>query len=147
MIPTVMARDPTACTWLVIYDAGCGFCRWSLSHVLSLDGARRLRPVALGSAEADALLRDLPEAVRAASWHLIAPGGRRWSAGAAAAPLLELLPRAAPLAAVLRRAPRATEATYRWVSAHRAQLGRLIPARARARAERRIARHVVIGSP
>ena len=70
----------------VLYDADCGFCRWSLAQVLALDRDHQLRPVALGTQEADRLLSDLSEAQRNASWHLISPGGQRASAGAAAAP-------------------------------------------------------------
>ena len=78
--------------WTVLYDRDCGFCRWSLAQLLALDRRRRLRPVALGTPEADALLADLTPEQRAASWHLVSPDGRRWSAGAAAPPLLRLLP-------------------------------------------------------
>lgn len=123
----------------MLYDADCGFCRWSLGRLLALDRRRRLRPVALGAEEADALLADLDLAERAASWHLVSPGGRRWSAGEAAPPLLRLLPGGRAPAALLARFPRATERAYRWVADHRSQLGRPIPARAKARADARIA--------
>jgi predicted DCC family thiol-disulfide oxidoreductase YuxK len=133
MMPTDMARDPTA--WLLLYDADCGFCRWSLSWVLRADRHRRLVPVELGSEEANALLSELQLEERAASWHLVAPDGRRWSAGAAAPPLLELLPSGRLPARVLGAAPGLTERAYRWVADHRSNFGKLIPARSRARAD------------
>ena len=136
MIPTDMARD--ANRWTVLYDRDCGFCRWSLAQLLALDRHRRLRPVALGTPEADQLLADLTPEQRAASWHLVAPDGRRWSVGAAAPPLLRLLPGARLLAALLARAPRTTERTYRWVADHRSAFGKLIPAPAKRRADAKI---------
>jgi len=137
MIPIGMPRDPTR--WAILYDRDCGFCRWSLAQVLTLDRHRRLRPVALGTAEADELLGDLDPEERAASWHLVSPEGRRASAGAAAPELLRLLPGGRPPAALLASAPRATERAYRWVADHRSAFSRLIPAGARRRADERIA--------
>jgi len=132
-----MARDPN--TWAVLYDRDCGFCRWSLAQLLALDRRGRLRPVALETLEADRLLADLAPEQRAASWHLVSPDGRRWSAGAAAPPLLRLLPGGAGLAALLAVAPRATERTYRWVADHRSTLSRLLPSSSKRRADARIA--------
>jgi predicted DCC family thiol-disulfide oxidoreductase YuxK len=137
MIPIGMARDPN--TWVVLYDRDCGFCRWALAQLLALDRRSRLRPVALGSAEADALLSDLAAPERSASWHLVSPDGHRWSAGAAAPPLVALLPGGRLPGAALASAPRITERGYRWVADHRSRLGRLIPARARQRADARVA--------
>jgi predicted DCC family thiol-disulfide oxidoreductase YuxK len=69
----------------VLYDPDCGFCRVSLALLLRWDTRRRLRPVALGSEEADALLDGMPEDERMASWHLV-EAGRVHSAGAASRP-------------------------------------------------------------
>ena len=124
----------------MLYDRDCGFCRWSLAQLLALDRRSALRPVALGTAEADRLLADLSEEQRQASWHLVSPGGPRWSAGAGAPPLLRLLPGGRGPAAVLERIPTATERTYRWVAEHRSTLSRLIPEAAKARADARIER-------
>jgi DCC1-like thiol-disulfide oxidoreductase len=141
----------------VIYDADCGFCKWSLALLLSLDRGRVLRPLPLGTAEADGLLADLTVAERDASWHLTmnpaaspAPPGTaptaplRRSAGAAFAPALSLLPRGRFPAAAVARIPRTTERGYRWVVAHRGALGRFIPGRARRWADRVIAAHVEV---
>jgi predicted DCC family thiol-disulfide oxidoreductase YuxK len=118
----------------LLYDAGCGFCRWSLAKVLACDRRGRLRPVALDSAEADALLGGMSEERRMASWHLVGPDGEVRSAGAAVAPLMRLLPGGAPIAWLAGRFPRLTERAYRCVAEHRAALGRLIGQRAAARA-------------
>jgi predicted DCC family thiol-disulfide oxidoreductase YuxK len=130
MIPTDTHGHPTPQPsapperWILIYDADCGFCRWSLARVLALDRDHRLRPVALGTPEADALLADMAPNERATSWHLVSPSGRLSSAGAAAPPLLRLLKGGRIPAAVLVRMPRLTERTYRWVAEHRSWLGR-----------------------
>ena len=123
----------------MLYDSDCGFCRWSLAQLLALDRRQRLRPVALGTSEADALLADLAPEARAASWHLVSPDGRRRSAGDAAPPLLRLLPGGRGPAAALAGAPRLTDRAYRWVAEHRSWLGKLIPERAKRRADARIA--------
>jgi predicted DCC family thiol-disulfide oxidoreductase YuxK len=122
----------------VLYDADCGFCRWSLALLLSTDRRRALRPLALGTPEADELLSDLTPEQREASWHLVAPGGRRESAGAAAPSLLRLLPGGRVPAAALAAAPKLTNRAYHWVAAHRSQLSRALPSGAKRRASARI---------
>ncbi|MEK6250406.1 MAG: DCC1-like thiol-disulfide oxidoreductase family protein [Actinomycetota bacterium] len=122
----------------ILYDADCGFCRWSLAKVLAWDRSRRLRPVAISSAAGDRLLGDLSEEERRASWHLVDADGRRRSAGEAGAALLRTLSGGAPLAVLLERFPSATEGAYAWVVANRGRLGRLIPAGATRRADARI---------
>ena len=112
--------------WRVLYDAECGFCTWSLHRLLRRDRDQRLTPVALQSAEAADLLADLTPQERMASWHLVAPDGRRWSAGAALPPLLELLPHGRTPAALFARFPRATDRGYRFVADHRSAFGRLV---------------------
>jgi predicted DCC family thiol-disulfide oxidoreductase YuxK len=137
MIPIDMARDGTS-EWSVLYDADCGFCRWALARVLALDRDYRLRPVALGTPAADALLAEIRVEQRAASWHLVAPDGQRWSAGAAAPPLLRLLPAGSGPAWALAAAPAVTDRGYRWVAEHRSLLSRAVPARAKDRATEQI---------
>jgi predicted DCC family thiol-disulfide oxidoreductase YuxK len=118
----------------VLYDSDCGFCKWLLATLLRRDEGRELRPVALQSAEAEALLSDLPAAERMASWHLISPHGERLSGGAAAPPALELVRGGAPIAALLARVPGLTDRGYSWVAAHRSQLSRFVPRGAKTRA-------------
>ncbi|HEX4305455.1 MAG TPA: hypothetical protein VHZ54_05420 [Solirubrobacterales bacterium] len=159
---------------IVIYDDDCGFCRWTLAVLLSLDrGAGRgrsspprlpgrwggpavlgaLRPLPLGTPEADYLLADLAVEERDASWHLVIdppgaeqlsfdpPGPARFSAGAAFAPALRLLPRGRRLAFLVARTPGLAERGYRWVAGHRGPLGRLVRGRARRWADQVIAAH------
>jgi predicted DCC family thiol-disulfide oxidoreductase YuxK len=96
--------------------------------------------VALQDPKADALLPDVDEETKMASWHLVLPDGRRYSAGAALSPLLRALPAGGPLACAAAAAPRITERGYRWVADHRSLLGSPVGARARRRADAAIAR-------
>ncbi|MBS1676257.1 MAG: DUF393 domain-containing protein [Actinobacteria bacterium] len=140
---------------IVIYDDDCGFCRWSLALLLRRD-RDSLRPLPLGTPEADYLLHDLTPEERGASWHLVidpppaAAGPEqlsfdappvRFSAGAALAPALRLLPRGRRLGFLVARVPGPTERAYRWVADHRRLLGRVVPGRARAWADATIASH------
>jgi predicted DCC family thiol-disulfide oxidoreductase YuxK len=134
---------------IVIYDDDCGFCRWTLALLLSLDRPRvsrggaapgALRPLPLGTGEADRLLADLTPEERNASWHLVIDS-RRFSAGAALAPALALLPHGRLPSALVARTPRLTERGYRRVAEHRGLLGRVVPERARRWADRVIAAH------
>jgi predicted DCC family thiol-disulfide oxidoreductase YuxK len=124
---------------VLLYDGECGLCRWSAAKVLQWDRSRRLRPVALQDAEADRLLDHLTPEERMASWHLVTPDGTVVSAGAAAAPLLGLLPGGGPLAALAGAVPGPTERAYRLVADNRTRLGRLIGSGAARRARQVIA--------
>ena len=112
--------------WPVLYDEDCGFCKWSLNKVLAWDRRRRLRPVAIQSDEGQRLLAAVSEQERLDSAHLVLPSGEVRSAGAAAAPLLRLLPAGRPLAFVLGAFPRITERAYRYVADHRDRFARLV---------------------
>jgi predicted DCC family thiol-disulfide oxidoreductase YuxK len=114
----------------VLYDPDCGFCRVSLALLLRWDTRGRLRPVALRSDEADALLDGMPEADQMASWHLV-EGGRVHSGGGAFPAVFTRLPGGRPLARAGQRFPGASDRLYRWVADHRSLLGRPIPASAR----------------
>ena len=140
--------SPPRGDWTVIYDGDCGLCRTLLAVLLRADVDRRLRPLPLGTPEADRLLADLTPAQREASWHLIDPSGRRTSAGAAGAPALELLPWGAGPAAALRRIPRTTERLYALVAGNRSSIGPLIPDMVKRRATMTVARRSdSLGSP
>jgi predicted DCC family thiol-disulfide oxidoreductase YuxK len=133
------ASTPHTGAWIVIYDGECGVCATLLALLLRADRDRRLRPLPLGTPGADALLADLPVAEREASWHLIDPSGHRESAGAAAPPLLRLLPGGHGPAALLARFPRQTERAYRAIADHRSAIGRLVPSSVKRRARRTVA--------
>jgi predicted DCC family thiol-disulfide oxidoreductase YuxK len=82
--------------------------------------------VALQDPEAESLLAGMGREQRMASWHLVTPEGRVYSGGAAAAPLLRLLPGGRPLAALAAIFPGVTGAVYRLVARNRSRLGRLL---------------------
>jgi predicted DCC family thiol-disulfide oxidoreductase YuxK len=94
--------------------------------------------VALQRPEADELLVELTPEARMASWHLVAPGGERWSAGSALAPLLRRLPGGRAPAAAVERIPAPVDRGYRWVAEHRSALSRFVPAGAKRRASERV---------
>jgi predicted DCC family thiol-disulfide oxidoreductase YuxK len=127
------AADPRP---VVLYDADCGFCRWSLAKLLALDPRRRLRPVALQSPEADDLLAGMDGERRMASWHLVDREGAVFSGGGAFAPLLRELPGGRPLARLPAGMPRLADRAYYLVAGRRGALGRAPvvhrPLRARA---------------
>ena len=112
-----------------------------LAGLLRFDDARRLRPLALGTPESDALLADLTPAERNASWHLVSPGGRRESAGAAAPQVVRLVRGGRVPAALLSALGPVTNRAYSWVAANRAQLSRWVPSRAKQGAGEKIRRH------
>lgn len=108
---------------VIFYDRDCGLCVWSAERLRTWDGRReRLRFVPLGSPEADDRLAGMDPPTREHSWHL-AIGDRIWSAGAAVAPVLQLLPGGRPLAKVAERLPRTTDVLYRMVAENRARIG------------------------
>ncbi len=125
---------------LVLYDSDCGFCKWLLSLLLSWDRGGRLRPVALQSAEAEALLDGLSPAERMQSWHLIEPGGTLRSGGEALPVLLSELPAGRLPASAFARFPGLTDRGYRWVAEHRSGLSRWVPKGSKRRAARAVAR-------
>ena len=127
---------------IVLYDEQCGFCTWALAWLLRWDRARRLRPVAIQSEEGQARLASLSPELRLASWHGIDEDGRLLSGGAALPALLRSLPGAGPLAALAGSAPDLTDSAYRWVAAHRSQLGRALPAASKRRARGLVAQRM-----
>ena len=131
-----MADDRAA----VLYDAECGFCRWSLAKLLAWDRRGALRPVPLQSEEGRQMLRGLSEEERMSSWHLIESDGERTSGGAAGAPLLRSLPGGRVPASLLELSPGLADRAYSLVARNRGRLGRLIPPGALQRADARIRR-------
>ena len=119
---------------VLLYDASCGFCRWAVAQVLRRDRTLTLRPLGIQSEEGERLLAVLAPAERLASWHLVTADGCLYSAGAAAVPLLRLLPGGRPGALLLSLSPGLTDRVYRWVARHRTGTGRLVPSGAKRRA-------------
>jgi len=109
----------------LLFDADCGFCRWSTSKVLAWDRDGFLRAVPLQSAEADELLPGMDLERKMASWHLVT-GGEIYSGGAAVSPLARSLPAGAPIAWMAELAPHLTDRAYRFVAARRERIGRAL---------------------
>jgi predicted DCC family thiol-disulfide oxidoreductase YuxK len=109
---------------VVLYDDDCAFCKWSLDKILAWDRRHRLRPVAIQSDEGQGLLAEIPESERLDSWHLVLPSGEVRSAGAAAAPLAELLPAGRPVAFLFRCFPGLADRAYHRVAANRNRFAR-----------------------
>ena len=114
----------------LLYDADCGFCRWSLDKILARDRDGRIRPVPLQSAESDVLLKGMNHDRKMASWHLVGPDGAIFSAGSAVAPLMRLLPGTKSVAAIAGAMPPVTGIAYRLISRNRTRLGKLIGSQA-----------------
>jgi predicted DCC family thiol-disulfide oxidoreductase YuxK len=108
----------------VLYDEDCGFCRWSADRLRAWD--RRGRLAFLPIQAADRLLGAIDPPERLDSWHAVTPDGRVWSAGAALAPVLRVLPGGRPIAAIAEVAPDLMERAYRLVAERRGALGRLL---------------------
>ena len=116
--------------FVLLYDADCGFCRWSLDKILRRDPDGAIRPVPLQSSEADELLRDMDTETKMASWHLVAPDGRVFSAGDAVPELARRLRGGRPIASVAAMFPKSTDRLYRIVARNRERLGRALGAQA-----------------
>ncbi len=126
---------------LLLYDRDCGLCLSVVAGALILDRARRLRPVALQSAEAERVLPGMPPEQRLASFHLLDQAtGQVSSAGAGLAELAAGLPGGRLTGSVLRAAPALNERAYRLVADNRHRLGRKIPSRVKAAARKRVER-------
>lgn len=115
---------------VLLYDADCGFCRWSLDKILARDRDHRIRPLPLHTVEADAYLPGMDEKTKMASWHLVLPDGTVRSAGDAVEPLVRLLPRGTPIAAVAGLAPGLARVAYRIVARNRDTFGRMLGTKA-----------------
>jgi predicted DCC family thiol-disulfide oxidoreductase YuxK len=110
----------------LLYDADCGFCRWSADRIRRWDRHGSLRFVPIQSAEGNALLGDMPDERKMASWHLVEADGTVRSAGAGVAPLARLLPGGTPLALMAGVFPPGTDLLYRLVARNRERLGKLV---------------------
>lgn len=110
----------------VLYDDDCGFCRFSAERLRAWDRRNRLAFATIQGTEGDRWLGDLEPAVRAASWHLVTPDGRVWSAGAAIPELLRRLPAGTSLAVVFGTFPGTTDRLYAWLARHRTRFGTML---------------------
>jgi predicted DCC family thiol-disulfide oxidoreductase YuxK len=108
----------------VLYDETCRACT-ALARWLQHRG-RDVAVAPIGSAQGARLLRDLTPAERYATVHAVDARGRRRSGGAAVPPVLRSLPGGAGPGALAAALPRVTDAAYRWLSARRGLLGRVL---------------------
>jgi predicted DCC family thiol-disulfide oxidoreductase YuxK len=121
---------------IVLYDADCGFCRWAMAWALGHDARRALVAVPIQSQLGAQLLADLSPGERLDAAHVVRDDGGRESGGAAAAEVLDALPRTRALGRLARRMPAPTAALYALVAAHRHGFGRFVGGEARRRADR-----------
>lgn len=111
----------------IFYDADCGFCRRTLRVVLRLDhlNGHMLVARAIQDPRAADALAELSPTEQLESWHLGLADGTVVSGGAAIPALLRVWGWPEWIPTVFEQYPNATDASYRWVARHRAQLGRL----------------------
>jgi predicted DCC family thiol-disulfide oxidoreductase YuxK len=119
---------------IVLYDGDCGFCRWMVAWALERDRYRVMEVAPIQSPTGERLLAGLEPAERLRTVHVVRDDGRRTSGGAAAREVLEVTAR--PLARLAAFSPRATDLVYRLVAGQRSRLSRLVPRRAKLRADR-----------
>jgi predicted DCC family thiol-disulfide oxidoreductase YuxK len=127
-------------TMLLLYDDGCGFCRWCVGLVLAWDRRRRLHAVPIESANGEELLAGLTLDERLGSWHFVDAVGRVWSGGTAFAPLGRVLPGGRVMTMLAELSPAATERAYRLIADNRGRASRFVPAGWKRRADQRIRR-------
>jgi len=114
----------------VLYDADCGFCRWSVAHLLLADKQSALLPLTIQSAEGQKLLSQVPQAERLSSAHCVTPDGHVTSGGAAYAVVAERIPRLVYTSPVAKALPSLVDLGYRGVANNRKLFSRwMTPAR------------------
>jgi predicted DCC family thiol-disulfide oxidoreductase YuxK len=119
---------------IVLYDEDCGFCRWTLAWALERDRERALEIAPIQSETGTRLLADMDPAERLCAVHVVHADARRESGGAAVRDVLNALPSRNPLARVA-----SIPLAYRFAAKNRSWLSRLVPARAKRRADARVA--------
>ena len=108
---------------IVLYDEDCGFCRWSADRLRAWDRGGRLTFRSIQVAEREGRFDDLVRDARYASWHVITPDDRIWSAGAAVPPLMRRLPGGRPVAALATTFPVSTDRMYGFIARNRGRFG------------------------
>ena len=103
---------------VLLYDSDCRFCRFVARTVIHLDRHDAVAFLPIQDAEAGALLADLSTTERLASIHLVEPGGKRYSRGAALTRLIRHL--GLPVPSVIGRA-------YDPVARNRGKFGKHVP--------------------
>ena len=113
-------------TYVVLYDADCGFCIWAVDRLGARIEPGAVEMVPLQSPRADELLAGrIDETAKWESWHFVEPAGALYSGGAAVPRLLRHVRGGRTLGRLAARFPRVTAAAYRLVARHRGRLGRI----------------------
>lgn len=110
----------------LLYDADCGFCRWTSDRIRRWDRRGSLRVIPIQSSEGQTLLGDMDDEEKLASWHLVGEDGVVHSAGAGVAPLFRRLPGGKPLAMMAGAFPKGTDRLYRLIAKNRETFGRML---------------------
>jgi predicted DCC family thiol-disulfide oxidoreductase YuxK len=131
---------------IVLYDADCGICRWSMAWALRHDRGHRLIAAPIQSPLGAELLCDLTPDRRLATAHAVGADDRLRSGGDAAAAVLERLDRTRLLGRLARSVPGMTGYLYDAVATRRSAFGRFVGARARRRADHLLERASVTTS-
>ena len=111
--------DDTPTRPVLLYDAGCRFCRFAARTVVRIDRDERIAFLPFDDPEALPLLGDMTDAARTGSIHLVDPDGRRYSRGAALTRLIAYLGGPAPVRALGR--------AYEPIARNRSKFGKRVP--------------------
>ena len=103
----------------ILYDADCGFCRWSVARLLKADQSLCLVPVTIQSAEGQRLLAAVPVADRLASAHCVTAEGIVFSGGAAYTVVAKLVPALRHTSGLAEAMPKVVDIGYRGVANNR----------------------------
>jgi len=114
-----VADDPLR----ILYDADCGFCRWSVAKLLQLDSDKVLSPLTIQSSEGQTLLTSVPEAERLNSAHCVNAAGEVTTGGDAFAVVAERIPGLRHTAGPARAVPGLIRGGYRLVADNRSVFG------------------------
>lgn len=139
MVAEVDSRGAPAEPLILVYDADCGFCRWSVAALLDRDRRGVLEPMTIEEAGSRGLLDSIDPLDRTRSAHVVLPDGQVLSGGAGVPALAARVPGAAPIGALARVAPRLVDFAYRTIATNRMRISRLVPAEAKRRADLRLA--------
>lgn len=130
---------PAAASVTVLYDADCGFCRWSVARLLALDRRGRLSPQAIQSEAGERLLAGLAPDRRLATAHVATADGHVASGGDAVALVAAAGTRNAAAGPLARAIAPVSRRVYRFVAGNRRALGRLVTPTMLQAADARIA--------
>lgn len=117
-------RSPAdTANWTLIYDGDCEFCRLQIDRLIRWDTRGRIDPIPFQRADLDCYGIDSADAAEA--MYAVSPTCGVFRGAAAAREVFRLLPRARPLAWLLRLpgAMSVAESAYRWLAKRRHRFG------------------------